>query len=157
MSIVTKERPSKGSDFNLSVDHSGMVLTVRGGTFTLGGEEIELEADQPFTATSDADDPTAVIGYIVEEVATEAILLLVDEVVMDGVDEAYAFTRTGPYRALHRLFSMTVPAAATTLDAVDVVVEHLVAPTAPASTPFADVELEVPEDEEPERPTRGAP
>ena len=135
MAIVAKERHGVGYDCKILVEQSGMDLTVKAGVFTINGVEHELAADELFTATADGASRTSVVGYLVEEVASGDVDLLVDETLMNGEDTGYAFERGGPYKAIHRLFAMIVPAGVTTLDGVDVAVSYI---TGPVEAPAVD-------------------
>ena len=74
----------------------------------------------------DADDPTHVSGYLVFDRDEEDVTILIDEVVGDGVDEPYDFAAS-QYDVILVLFNVTVPAAATTLEDLDLIVSHVVA------------------------------
>jgi len=114
----------------LSVEQSGMTVTVKAGTFKMSGVDYEFTEDQDFVATADPTDDTVVTGYLTREIATGNPVLVVDEEVLDGSDVPFNFQGSA-YKLLHKFYQLRVPAGATDLDAVDIQVFSIVEPPAP--------------------------
>lgn len=125
---VVKQRAAGGiHSVSLSVEQSGMDVSVKSGQFRVSGVDYEFTEDQDFSAEAAAECDTIVTGYIAKDVSTGVLVLIVDEEVLDGEDVPFIFSGSG-YDPIHRLFSLKVPAAATSLDGVDVTVYHIVEP-----------------------------
>jgi len=112
----------------LVVEVSGLDITVRKGTFKIAGVDYELDSDVTHPVTLDADDPTSVMGYLVLDPSGD-VALFIDELVHDGADQMYQFSRRGPYVLLAQLFNMQkIPPATTDLAGLDMVVQRSVKP-----------------------------
>lgn len=92
---------------DLAVTVSGMVITVPAGAFINQGHNYVLASDQNYSVGASAQ-PRYLEGYLVKVVSTGALDVLVDEIVLDGVDVPYNFG-DGTYEVLHRLFDIHVP------------------------------------------------
>lgn len=101
----------------LEVVESGLNLSVDAGQFVVGGEQYSLTEPQEFTAIADVSFDTRITGYLVHDVAANAQVLLVDEVLLDNITQSYVFDGND-YRLIHRLFETTLPASATAFDEV---------------------------------------
>lgn len=96
---------------DLAVTLTGMNVAVGNGTVRFNGANRAFDGD-------DVDLPVegsarVVDGYIVRVVADDSIELFVD----DG--DGYTFARSGPYECIAQVFSIKVPASATTLEGLD--------------------------------------
>lgn len=131
MSVIQRERKCRDGGVDLQVLQSGMDITVKAGSFRVRGEDFVLAEDEVFTAVADATYETMVVGYICQDLGNGGQLVLaVDEVIRDGVDAPTRWD-SDVYRVLHTAFSVSIPAAATTLDGVDVIARKLVDQNAP--------------------------
>lgn len=98
------------------------VVSLQGMNFTIeaGGAKI-MGVQHSFLAHSlaihaDADDSSHVYGWLVRAKSDGAVSVLIDEVVLDGVDEPYLFGDASLYLPVVLIFSMDLPAATTALD-----------------------------------------
>lgn len=106
----------------LSVTQSGMVVSCAGGPFRYFGEDHILQPTE-YTAQEVAY-PVSVHGWLVKTKADGSPRLVVDENHDDGPfdwDES-------PFEKLDLLFQLYIPANTTTLDDIEIIVRHLVAP-----------------------------
>lgn len=122
MAIKMLEKKTSDVDCDLTVEQSGMTLTVRAGDFTIVGQEYQLEDDEIFVVRADVDNYTDIFGYLVKDV-TGKVRLLVDEVVHDGEDEPFDVSAS-EYTPLLFIFNVRVPAQATSLDDEELVVRR---------------------------------
>jgi len=120
-------QPSSGF-LDLEVTTSGLVIRVAPGTFKVFGEEHQFISQMEHAVTVDPTNETDVLGMIVQDKETEEVTLLVDEVVLDGVDETYAFDPTSPFKALLPLYKVRVPAGVNTLDGLTMIVDRILPP-----------------------------
>ena len=126
MPLVVLEVPSVHR-VALTVRQSGMTVTTEAGSFHMNEELMSLGEDTDAALTADATYDTNVVGYLARERESGAVVLAVDEVLQDGDDAACVWVE---YEPLYPLFSLVVPAGATSLDGVRIEVQHLVAPKA---------------------------
>lgn len=117
MTIVDKTIRFLASDanINLAVSQSGLQISVAAGNFKVSGTDYTLDTQQDFTAQNQANDCLCV-GYLKRDTATQAISVLVDEIVDDGVDESIIFNDLVDTEILFKIFEVLVPANSTTLD-----------------------------------------
>lgn len=113
---------------DLAVTTSGLMIIVPAGTFKVLGEEHQFISQMNHEVTVDPTNETHVLGMIVQDKATEEVTLLVDEVVLDGVDETYTFGLSSPYTLLLPLYKVLVPAGATTLEGLTMIVDRILPP-----------------------------
>lgn len=113
---------------DLTVTTSVLTISVSPGTFKVFGEEHEFVSQIDHTVTVDPTNDTHVLGMIVQHKTTQAVSLLVDEVVFDGVDETYVFDGDSDYTPLLPLYKIMVPAGATTLDGLTITVDRILPP-----------------------------
>lgn len=130
MSVEVKNEVIRDGGFELAVTQEGMNITVKAGTFRVKHEDFELTEDAVFAAVADSTYQTNVVGYLAQDLGDGgAVVLVVDEVLLDGVDAPSRWD-SAAYRVLHAAFMARVPAGATTLDAVPVYAMHLTQPVA---------------------------
>ena len=125
MPTVVLEMPSVHR-VALTVRQSGMTVTTEAGSFYMN-EELNLGEDIEAVLTADTTHDTSVIGYLARNRESGVVVLAVDEVLQDGDDAGCAWVE---YEPLHPLFSLVVPAGASSLDEVRIEVWHLVGPKA---------------------------
>lgn len=113
-------RSSGNNDLQLEVVKAGGTVTVKAGTFVIAKTSHSLGADSDFTVTS-RPNVTYVFGYLVKEIASGVVSVLVDEFIDDGVDSAYSFGGS-PYELLSQIFRFVLPPNTATLNSVDVTV-----------------------------------
>lgn len=101
---------------SIEVIADGMKVVAKAGPFKHGGEDLALAEDVEYDVETSADT-LWLDAFLVREVATGAITVLIDERVSDGVtfDDAYDF-RGGPYEELFLLYSLAIPPNTTSLD-----------------------------------------
>jgi len=126
MSVVVTEKHNGRDLCSLVIEQEGMTVVVKAGAIKWKDEDLSLNQDESFSIVSDVDHVKTVVGYIVREVSTGDLMLLVDEVLQNGSDRSYRFERNGPYHCIHRLIYFHVPAGAESLDDVDIRVSHSV-------------------------------
>lgn len=114
-----------GGFLDLGITTEGLVISVAPGTFKVFGDEHQFVSQMDHAVTVDPTNETHVIGMIVQDKTTDEVTLLVDEVVLDGVDETYAFDGSSPFKALLSLYKVLVPAEATTLDGLTMTVDRI--------------------------------
>jgi hypothetical protein len=107
----------------LGVEVSGAVLTVRAGTVIIDGVTYTLAADQTFTMTQRAY-ACMVLVYLAKNTSTNQFVVIVDDVVRDGVDTAFSFQST-IYQEVHMLAVGTIPANAANLATTTFMVWHM--------------------------------
>lgn len=109
------QAPPAQNAVDLTITQTGMTITVEAGSFTIASVGYTLATDQNFIATADPTNDTVACGYLVKEISTGDIELMVDEVVMDGVDTPFDLD-DGTYQLLHNLFAIKVPTGVANLD-----------------------------------------
>jgi hypothetical protein len=109
----------------LVLEQVGMLLRLKAGDFTAMKASYTIIQDEEYTLAVDAA-LRYISGYLVWDTVAEDAGFLVDEI-YDG-ESGFDFEGS-IYNALQPLFSFVVPADATTLDAIDISVYHMVAPT----------------------------
>jgi len=126
---VHESRSQRASTLiGLSVEQSGMDITVKAGDFRWKHAVYTLAQDEVCEVEADAQHVKSVIGYLTRDTITKAIDILVDEVLHDGVDTAYDPKRGDevPWEIIHNLFIARVPAGATSLDDATIKVYHII-------------------------------
>lgn len=103
-------------DWDLAV--SGVKVSVPAYTFVAGGASRVLDEPWDFSIV-DRSEEAQVMAYLVEEVATGNIEVLIDEVLVDGSDAPYRF-KDGAYNALAQLWYCKVPPNTTSLDELEI-------------------------------------
>lgn len=113
-----KEVVQRSSDREQAIEvvADGMMVVAKAGAFKVGDEELELPEDFEY----DVETSTSAVwldAFLVREVATGVISLLIDERVSDGVvfDDPYIF-EGGPYEELFLLYSLGIKPNTTSLD-----------------------------------------
>jgi len=130
MSVEVKNGVIRDGGFELEVTQAGMSITVKAGSFRVKHEDFELTEDAVFAAVADSTYQTNVVGYMAQDLGDDgAVVLVVDEVLLDGVDAPSRWNNAA-YRVLHAAFVVSIPAGATTLDATPVHAMHLTQPGA---------------------------
>lgn len=102
-----------------------MQITVAACQFLLSGQAYEFAADQVADIAVDALYDRAVFGCLVRDVVGDAHLLI-DEQSSEFPGVAYGYGTT--YFLLTRLFCVHVPAGASDLGPLEIMVHHIVAP-----------------------------
>ena len=110
---------SSGDVIDLAVELLGLQVTVKAGSFQLGGVAKQLAADQAFSIVN-RSDPAWAIAYLVESESDQSIGLLVDDFVSDGVDTPFRFYPGCGYKCLMRMISIEVPPNTASLDGANV-------------------------------------
>lgn len=126
MTVEVRSFPCVDGGMDLEVVQSGLDITVRAGAFRIKGEDYKLADDAVFSAEPDDASATRVQGYLAKEVDGGAVVLVVDEILLDSND-APSRWETAAYALLCPLFVADVPVGAASLDGVQVCVRHLVA------------------------------
>lgn len=108
---------SKTNNMPLLTDVTGTTVTVHAGTAKKGGVEYILADDATYDPPAAPTHWTTAFGYLVKHKITNAVSVMVDEVVSDGVDTEFDFS-IGDYEQLFPIFHLTVPAGGP-LTAVD--------------------------------------
>jgi len=116
------EQKANSIALDLEVEQSGMVVTVKAGTFIIRGVEYSLESDQEFTASENPGDLFIDAKLCLDD---DTVMMIVDEIEPDG--RSYDW-RGSPYEVLWPMFYMNVPANTTSLDDVDVQVYRVTKP-----------------------------
>ena len=114
------------NDCQLVVEVSGLDLSVKAGTVVNYTVERELAEDKDYTVTPSADYPLLVEAWLVLVKATDALDVLVDEIVDDGEDVRYVFDDESPYKKLRMLAYGQLPAGATSIDDGDFTIKKIV-------------------------------
>ena len=115
----------KQHEVSLAVElESTTVLAVRAGSFRIEKKDFELTEDWFWTLPATTPPRGLMItGSLVEEIATGAAMLFVEE--KERADEEVPFTFRGtPYRPLRVLFTLAVPVLTATLSGLDVIIYH---------------------------------
>lgn len=111
--------PAKTHQMDLVVEQAGpLSIVVRAGSLRFAGVAGALDADATFDVAT-RGQAADLVAYVVRNVVTKALGVLLDEVVLDGVDAAYAYRRGDPHELLAHLFTVRIPADTTELDAVN--------------------------------------
>lgn len=111
MKITERIKRSKNNLMNLSVEGSGMTLTVKAGVLTVRGEEYTLLEDEEFQVPQ-YDSHALLIGRIVKTKEGE-VRLFVDE--MTAGHLPFNFETQDDLTRLRKLFTLNVPAGTTDL------------------------------------------
>jgi len=118
---------SKLTQVDLTVEVSGMTVTVKSGSVKVAGKDFVLAKDVTYTASTHAQ-LSWLRGFIVKERTTGAVTILVDEYVVDGEDSPFEFLPTCPYDPLYALYSVKVSASTTDLANADLILYRHVPP-----------------------------
>lgn len=86
---------------------SGMQISVPAYTFKVGGADFELTESWDFTASTRPEE-TQVMAYLVRNIGSSDIEVLVDEIVIDGSEVPYMFG-DGAYEMLAKLWYAKIP------------------------------------------------
>jgi hypothetical protein len=113
----------------LPVSIVGMTVTISAGAFKIRGVDYELLADDVTTLVADPDVSESVAFYLVKNKSTNAVEVLVDELV--GGSGARPFIGNATYELLHQILFGRVIAAATTLEDVPWDLVHFAALPSP--------------------------
>jgi len=108
----------------LEVTVAGCALTVRAGSFAVGGEAYDLLDDHTCELVSDPAGWTAVSIYLVRAREGGAVAVLVDAAV--GGEEAYVLSPDGPHEELHLLVVARIPPGAVSWDEAAVRVRRII-------------------------------
>lgn len=118
MIVVTRQptRQSISDDLDLVLETNGASITVKAGSFKIGGVEYQLAEDAQYTVTvPNAAYATTIFGYLVVPNTVPpgtTVSLLVDEISCDPTDVPYQFLSGGPHKLLATVFELQVPAGA---------------------------------------------
>lgn len=127
MTITNKDVYSGGGVvlLDLTVEVSGMDITVKAGAFKAAGGEHELLEDVVFIATNRVENAW-LDGYLVKAKDDGEIGLLIDERLSDGVtsDDAYQW-EGGPYEQIIRVFEIHVPGGSSSLETLELQVNRV--------------------------------
>jgi len=110
---------------------SGLDITLPAGTYKIAGADRLVALDQTYTVTTDPTYDHSVKGFIVREIGTGDIVLLVDDVADDGLDAPCDLSSSETYELLWRLFHVAVPAGTVDLAGLSLEVQQ----TTPRPTP----------------------
>jgi len=102
MSISIEILPSRHHAIQLTVRQDGLNVEVEKGPFTFMDEETVLPDDFMYTAVPDAEYDVSVMGYLARPKGGGDALVVVDEVVQDGVDQPSMWTEHDPIRCIFR-------------------------------------------------------
>jgi hypothetical protein len=125
MSVEVRKIPSKYERMTLEVVQAGLQVTVKAGAFTAGQSEFELLEDMTFTVEPDNDNPLEVRGHLARHRTSKQVVIAVDEFFRSREDGPARWD--GDYEALMFVYRMLVPPKVTTLDDVQIIVDHCVA------------------------------
>lgn len=153
ITLKTIHDPAARSRATLSVEVSGVSLVVRPGAVRWAGQDYALAEPYEYDLV-EREAPADVLGLLVIEKETGAMLVAVDEIV-HGEDTPFLFDRASPYALVHQLYTAHVPAGTTAWEDVDVTVFHvepLQAPALPEPPAPVDV-VETPADGNVSAPT----
>jgi len=100
-------------------------VRVSSGTFKCMGVDYELTADDVHECTVDATYDTHVMAFLCWNTVSEAAEVVVDELLLDGVDVAYKPDSDADRDALFRLYDIFVPAGATDISSETLRVRHI--------------------------------
>lgn len=146
--MKTIEQRSVDHELDLAVEAAGMDITVKAGSFKYQGADLELVEDAVFTVSTRSGSAW-LDGYLVKEVATGDIGVLVDERVSDGVELDLAYEWEGsPYERLLRVFEMAIPSDTSSLSGLELCVCRMIMPP-----PIADLTLKTVKPEAKEVPS----
>lgn len=110
---------SKIAETGLDVQVDTLTITVSEGTVAVQGVSGDVPGVE-HVVTPDPDHRTSVTGYLVQDTDDLSLDVLVDEYAPGAGETRYAFPADGPYKLLDRLFHVSVPAGATTLEDLDI-------------------------------------
>lgn len=113
--IGTMTVKSRVSEMDLDVTVDGLVITVSGGDVVVGGVSGNVSSVD-HTVTPDASHKMTVAGFLVQAVDDGSLDVLVDEFVPGAGESRYDFAVEGPYKLLDRIFHVSVPSGAVTLN-----------------------------------------
>ena len=100
---------------DFQVEQEGLKVTVKASDFRHAGESLSLSEDYEYTAQP-GPHPVAVEMHLVKD-GEGVPRILVDEIVIDGVDEAYDFSMNGcPFALLLTPLRFVVRPGSTSLD-----------------------------------------
>lgn len=141
MSINEVRSTIKDASVEIDIVVSGMTISVPESQVTWKGNGYTVEeTEAEFTA--DQDEPTYVNGYLVYDTENSEMVVVVDEIVRGSDDDPFDF-ESSSYQEVTGLFSFVIPAAASSLEELEVSVFRLVlaAPTRRAlpNTPVHEV------------------
>lgn len=108
--------------FNLTVEQTGMTLTVKAGSFKMSGEDHTLTEDSEHTVLAGK----CTLGYLVKHKVSGDISVVVEET--DDEDTEVYNWKQGEYDLLFSIFNVTTPVDAVTLDDVQINVYEIYDP-----------------------------
>lgn len=123
-SYETKVRNGR-EDVRLGLTLSGMDMVVSGGEGLARGVPFSFDAPTSVPVAADATHATDVFLMMVRQDSDGEVLLLLDEIVRDGLDVPFPFLDSG-MTLLHTLAYTLVPAGATALVEGQTKLFHLV-------------------------------
>jgi hypothetical protein len=133
MTINIQQSLATANACELTVTLSGaMDILVGAGSIISSSNTYSLSEDVTHTCVADPTHITRVYGFLALNTASGLMELVVDELVINGSDTMYLFD-SNPYKKLHRLFLIDVPAGTTDITGEDVIVLHI---TDGGSTPY---------------------
>jgi hypothetical protein len=122
---TNKKVDPQALDVRLNVSVSGLKVEVKKGEFRINGKTYRLADDYEHDVSLSDTFDTFVEGFLVTDKNGKA-MVLIDEVVYDGVDIHYNF-KDGMYRPLQPLFYINkIPPGTTDLAGLEMVVERTV-------------------------------
>lgn len=126
---------------DVPVSVEGLTVKTKDSEVRWNGEDYSL-SDFEGVVGPDAECLTYVSGYLVFDRDAERMTILIDEVVADDEDEPFDFTESA-YDVILNLFNVTIPAGASTLEDLNVIVARVLeaeidAPRKEAREKFAE-------------------
>jgi len=102
---------------DMTVEQTGLDVTVKAGSFKVGGQDYTLVEDSVYTAQNVAER-VYVNAYLVWDTVQEEVSVMVEEM-PDSDPEAYEWNGS-PYENLHCVYNIVIPASTSSLDAIDI-------------------------------------
>ena len=127
MNITYMDMPGESLELevDLPVSVVGSVITVSGDSVWLGGQEVVLPEDQDFDVGPPPVNDTEIVASLAHDVMGDAVVLLVDEMDVEGGERMYHFD-DGLYTKYLMIYSIKIAGGLGDLDAVNIVVRRRV-------------------------------
>ena len=116
--ITTREQKATEAELSveLAVEQSGLDITVKAGSFKVGGQDYTLAEDSTYTAQNVAER-VYVCAYLAWDTVQEQVEVVVDEM-PDSDPEAYDWD--GDEEMLYAIYQVKIPESTASLDEVEV-------------------------------------
>lgn len=117
MAIKTTQMRSNGHMLvDLTVAYDGLTVTVEAGSITYKGIQRRLVDDFEVTLSPDATHDMDVFGVLAWDTEDEELVVVVDEILRDGIDTMFDFKGSTKYDRVLAVFRTTLVPGQTTLD-----------------------------------------